>query len=265
AVLLGANLALLLTLLWVWPPAAALRSFVAYLGFQGFAWLLATYARRAEQARDDAQRLNAELLATRELLAEGARAGERLHLSRELHDVAGQKLTALKMQLALLEQRAPQDLAAPIQTLRALADELLAELRAVVGALRRSDGIDLHAALTALARAFPQPQVVLDLASDARAPDLGRAEALLRAAQEALTNAARHSGAQRVELRLTAGDGQLVLEVRDDGRGLRGAPAGYGLTGMRERLDSVGGTLTLADLPGGGLRLCASVPMGLVE
>ncbi len=261
-VLAIANAMLLATLLTMWPTGAALRSFAAYLGFQGFACLLAIYALRAERARDQAQHLAAELLATRALLAEGARAGERLHLSRELHDVAGQKLTALKMQLALLERRAPTELAAGVKTLRELADELLVELRAVVGTLRRSDGVDLHAALQALVRAFPQPQVVLDLPDELRAPDLARAEALLRAAQEALTNAARHSGAGRVTLRLAPDADRLVLEVRDDGHGLRGAPPGYGLTGMRERLEAVGGTLALDEPVDGGLCLRASVPAG---
>lgn len=229
----------------------------AYGGFQAFAVLVASYARQAEQARDTAQQANAELLATRELLAESSRADERLRLSRELHDVAGHKLTALKLQLALLQRRAPEQ-AEALSPLAVLADELLADVRGVVSALRHHEGIDLHAALRALAQSFPQPQVVLELTPEARAPDVVAASVMLRVAQEALTNAARHSGATRVVLRLDVDDGALRLEVHDDGRGLRGAAAGNGLTGMRERLEERGGSLQLVDE--GGLRVSACLP-----
>lgn len=230
----------------------------AYSGFQAFAVLVASYARQAELARDAAQQLNAELLAARRLLAESSRADERLRLSRELHDVAGHKLTALKLQLALLARRPETEVRAALDSLRALTDELLADVRGVVGTLRHHEGIDLPAALQALAQAFPQLRVRLDLAPEARAPDFHRAGVLLRVAQEALTNAARHSGAQHIALRLSVEDGGLRLEVRDDGRGLRGAAPGNGLTGMRERLEEFGGSLQLDD--DGGLRLTARLP-----
>lgn len=261
--LLLLNAALAAILLAHNPEAPLLRVLAAlgaYIGFQLFAVLIASYAQAAGQARDEALRLNAELNATRELLAEGARADERLRLSRELHDVAGHKLTALKLQLGLFERRAPPELKPPLSALHGLADELLTDVRAVASALRHHEGIDLHAALSALARAFPQPQVRLLLDERARAPDIARAEALLRVAQEALANAARHAGARTVTLRLREDSGGLSLEVQDDGRGLAGAAEGNGLTGMRERLAALGGSLSLETAEGGGLRLTATLP-----
>lgn len=232
----------------------------AYGGFQLFAVLLAGYARKVEQARDEALRLNAELGATRHLLAEGVRADERLRLSRELHDVAGHKLTALKMQLALFERRAAPELKPALAALHGLADELLGDVRAVVSALRHDEGIDLHAALAALAAAFPQPRIRLQLDASVRVPGVARAEVLLRVAQEALANAARHAGARTVTLSLSDAAGKLQLSVEDDGRGRQLAPEGNGLTGMRERLAAVGGELQLQDLASGGLRLTATLP-----
>ncbi|HBS62699.1 MAG TPA: two-component sensor histidine kinase, partial [Stenotrophomonas sp.] len=73
-----------------------------YAGFQAFAALTAHYARSAGQARDALARVNADLLATRALLADGARDAERLRLARELHDVAGHKLTAMRLNLRAL-------------------------------------------------------------------------------------------------------------------------------------------------------------------
>lgn len=264
AFLILMNLGLATTLLARTPDArlgSLLSALAAYGGFQAFAVLLASYARKVELARDAAQQLNAELLATRELLAAGTRADERLNLSRELHDVAGHKLTALKLQLALLERRAAPGTADAHRQLHQLADELLSDVRAVVSTLRHHDGIDLQVALTALAQAFPQPQIKLALAPDARAPSIAQAETLLRVAQEALANAARHSGAHRVLLSLSRESDRLLLTVSDDGVGLCGATPGNGLTGMRERLAVWGGDLKLHDAPGGGLQLCASLPL----
>ncbi|MBO0871690.1 MAG: sensor histidine kinase, partial [Micromonosporaceae bacterium] len=93
-----------------------------------------------------------------------------------------------------------------------------------------------------------------------------------RIVQEALTNAVRHSGAQAVWVDLRRGDGTLLVDVSDDGCGLpidafgrSGGPRGMGLRGMRERAESVGGSLTLGTRDGGGCRVTASLPAGWVE
>lgn len=253
------NLALLALMLMEWSLLRALVTLATYVGFQCFAGLTAHALTAAATARDDAQRINAELLATRALLAEGARAEERLHLSRELHDVAGHKLTALKLQLGLCASggdAAGDALAAS----RQLADELLADVRGVVGALRAHEGVDLHAALTALAASIPSPRITLALADDARPADFARAQALLRAAQEGVTNALRHAGASTLHIALVREAAALRLVVRDNGRGPGRSEPGHGLMGLRERLAAVDGTLRLEALPEGGSALIATVP-----
>jgi hypothetical protein len=195
--MLGADLPLLAMLVQRYGWSEALSDMCAYAGFQIFAGLVTGYARKAETARDDALRLNAELLATRQLLMESVRGEEHLRLHARQPEQDGPRV------LAECER---------------LADELLGDVRGVVSALRRDEGIPLQQALSALAPALPQPQVLLELAPQARAPGVAQAQALLRCAQEGLTNALRHSGAARVVIRLREEDAGIGLSVEDDGR-----------------------------------------------
>jgi signal transduction histidine kinase len=183
------------------------------------------------------------------------RSEERLHLSRELHDAVGHKLTALKLQLRARKAADPT-----LAECERLADEVLTEVRGVVSALRQHDGIDLEQALTALVPALPHPQVRLELAPAARAAGLAQAQALLRCAQEGLTNALRHSGAAHVAIRLAADAQGIALSIEDDGRAQRAPAPGNGLRGMRERLEALGGKLEIGVAEGGGLRLRAWLP-----
>ena len=258
----NAALAALMVLHWGISPANAAMNMLAWVGFQAFAALLMRYARRAEEMADALRVVNADLLATRSLLSETARDQERLRLSRELHDVAGHHLTALKLNLRLLE-RVPEAAARPeLATSAQLVDELLTDLRGLVRQLRMADGMDLEAALRRLAEPLPRPRVELSIAPEARVPRAEQAEALLRAAQEGLTNAARHGGARRAWLRLEADAGRVLLRLEDDGRVRWPLTPGNGLAGMRERLEALGGSLRLDRSSAGGLRLEAELPLG---
>ncbi len=254
------NLTLTLMLMHRWGWSETLAGMLSYVGFQMFAALIASYARSAEEARDDALRINNELLATRRLLLESTRSEERLRLSRELHDVVGHKLTALKLQLRLQARQAGAVPASTLAECERLADELLTDVRGVVSTLREHDGIDLQQALAALVPALPHPQVRLELAAEARAAGLEQAQALLRCAQEGLTNALRHSGAAHVVIRLAADADGIALGVEDDGRAQQPPQPGNGLRGMRERLEALGGRLEIGVAKGGGLRLRAWLP-----
>lgn len=251
------NAALLAVLLWLWPASSALTAFVLYAGFQAFAWLTAFYARSAENSRDALRQVNAELMATQSLLEDSARSHERLRLSRELHDVAGHKLTALKLQLAALA-RDPAGAPPAVTVAARLADELLGDIRGVVSQMRHGDGLDLGRAIEELAAPLPRPRVHLAIEPGLRIDDIAQAQALLRAAQEALTNAARHSQADQLWLSLGRCDGRIQLDIRDNGRGAAQPRSGNGLTGMRERLEDVGGGLQISG--DNGFRVLAWVP-----
>lgn len=235
-------------------------SFLPMLGFQAFAALTSMYAERSERRGDALAELNAELRATQRLLEESTRSDERLHLSRELHDVAGHKLTALKLHLRALHRdpafSAREELAVSLQ----LADELLSDIRSVVSELRRHDGIALGDALAALARPLPGVRIELHGADAARVASVAQAEALLRFAQEGLTNALRHGQATRIAMRIDSTEGRLRLSVEDDGSGQLPIREGNGLRGMRERLAAFGGALVIEPLTPQGLAFRAELP-----
>lgn len=226
--------------------------------FQAFAMLTTWFAVRADLANRLLAAVNADLLATRSLLEEGARDGERLRLSRELHDVAGHTLTALQLNLELA-RRLPDEAQRQVrvEAAQGLAESLLRDIRGVVSQLRRHDGIDLPSALHALCRGFPGVSVQLDMDADLRVADVERAQTLLRAAQEALTNAVRHGRARHVVVCLQHDGRRVWLQVDDDGTGIVPLREGNGLRGMRERLARHGGELELQARPGQGLTLRA--------
>lgn len=237
-----------------------LLSLLPIFGFQAFAALTGHYAGSRERAREHLARINAELLATRRLLEESARAGERLKLSRELHDVAGHSLTALKLNLARLARDPALAAREELQVSSALADDLLGQIRQVVGTLRAHDGFDLRAALEALAQPIPGVKIVIDIEDHLRVDDIEQAETLLRCAQEAITNALRHGRAGEIRIALHRIDGALTLSIANDGLAPARIDFGNGLTGMRERLDALGGTLEIVAMPPRRLQVIARIP-----
>jgi len=231
-----------------------------YIGFQAFAALTAHYARNVERARDALARVNADLLATRALLADSARDAERLRLARELHDVAGHKLTAMRLQLRRLAGDPQLRERTEILVAERLSAELLGDIRNVVQSVRDDRGLDLATALGALAAPFPRPRLRLHIDPQVRIADPAVADALLRIAQEALTNAARHGNAEHVDIRLVREGAELRIDIEDDGRRAERIREGNGIAGMRERLAALHGRLELGCGARGGMQLTARLP-----
>ena len=247
AVLALANCALLAWLACSQPVLKAIQLGLAYVAFELFAAFVSRAAYTALESRRELLQTNRELRAARALVAEGARAQERLRLSRELHDVAGHKLTALKLQLSVEMRSRPTEVCGTLAQCLTLADELLSDIRMVVSALRQEDTIDLRTALMALNPAVASVSVRFNLEPDAVVSDISKAEALLRCAQEGLTNALRHGGATEVLVTLSRTEQELVLCVEDNGVGYQWPtpPIGNGLRGLRERLEEFQGLLEL--------------------
>lgn len=124
----------------------------------------------------------------------------------------------------------------------------------------RGDGPELSGALTVLIQDIPTPKVHLKLADNLRIDDPQRAQVLLRCVQEIVTNAARHAQAENLWLNVAPSPQGLKLSARDDGRGAGALTWGNGLTGMRERLEGLGGRLELHPNPGHGFALTATLP-----
>jgi len=263
AMLLAVNAVLLAILLWGWEanPRYALTMLAAYASFQLFAALVMRSAERAEAMAAELREVNAELLGTRSLLEQSARDAERLRLSRELHDIAGHGLTALKLNLGALARDPRQPDPERVRLCAGLADDLLQNLRGVVRQMRQQQGLDLREAITRLSAPFATPAVHLEIDPTIELDRIDTAEAVLRTVQEGLTNAVRHSGAGNLWIVLQRDGDRLRLELRDDGRGSARLRPGSGLSGMRERLQAAGGDLDIEQADGSGLRLHAWLPL----
>lgn len=204
---------------------------------------------------------------------------ERRRVAHELHDGLGQTLTALKMRLEGLTERAPEAGPALAEGLAGAADlagAALAETRRLAHLLRPQmlDDLGLYPALRWLGRSLGEWtgfQVSLDLPDDGeRRLDPELETLAFRAVQEGLTNAVKHSGAAGAEVAVDRAPGWLRLRVSDDGRGLEpdrvldraGGAAGFGLRGIRDRVELAGGRFELRSRPGEGTSLEAEIPDG---
>ena len=238
---------------------AALTLGIGFLAFQYFSMLLAHALTQADQARAELAAINARLLATQALLQESARDRERLRITRELHDLIGHKLTALQLNLQVA-QRTGAGASAEVARARDIAAGILTDVRNVVAFVPIENGIALEAALSELARSFPQSLVRVHVAAPVRVDDVERAQAVLRCAQEATSNAIRHGQASRIDITLELMDGALALSIVDDGTGLRDATPGFGLASIRSRVEEMGGRLALEQASPRGTALRIEIP-----
>jgi signal transduction histidine kinase len=231
-------------------------------------------AHRLVAANRQAERLLAELHESRLAQAQAAGLAERQRLAREMHDVLAHSLSGLMLQLEgarMLVEGDPADprLRATVERAHHLCRTGLDEARRAIGTLR-DDDLPGPERLPALAEAFGRDHgVACDYVETGTPQELGSQArlAVYRVAQEALTNVARHAAPDRVEMRLDwTGHGRVRLTVEDVGSGNAGGSGaagggGYGLTGMRERAELLGGTLD-AGPTGHGFRVTLEVPVG---
>jgi two-component system sensor histidine kinase UhpB len=199
---------------------------------------------------------------------------ERARLARELHDGIGQTLTALAMRLERLaaEAAAEAGLGALDEAL-GLARQALAETRELAHLLRPPilDDLGLVPALRWLARTFGRHAgIAVDVAEEGLGSERLPADVetlLFRVAQEALTNVAKHAAADCAHLRLARRGEWIALSVVDRGRGFdvgaapQGQAAGFGLKGMRDRVECSDGLFSLRSAPGAGTRLEVTLPL----
>jgi signal transduction histidine kinase len=238
----------------------AYLSTAAYGAFQLFAFGAARLAASEAAARQEVTRVHAELLATQELFADSTRTAERLRIARELHDALGHRLTALSLQLELARNVAEDRSKEPVGQAHALTKELFGELRTAVGAMREDQPIDLSRALRTLVAGIPRPHVHLDVPDNLRI-EPALAHTIFRCVQEALTNALRHAHAENVFLVVEQRDETITVVARDDGRGAASVQAGHGLTGLRERVEGMGGRVEVDSRLGYGVTLRALLPL----
>jgi signal transduction histidine kinase len=232
-----------------------------FIAWQTFVFSAGHIAASEGRRGRELARVNAELQATQELLADSSRMAERLQISRELHDSLGHHLTVLNVNLELAKQTVEGRAAEPVREAQAVTRLLLADVREVVSSLREDQPVDLRRAFETLAAGTPEPRVHLSFPEDLEIHDPSQAHALFRCAQEAITNAVRHARARNLWIELEKKENGIALRARDDGRGTVAVRTGNGLQGMRERLEEIGGRLEIESRPGQGFSLRAWTPL----
>jgi two-component system sensor histidine kinase UhpB len=197
-----------------------------------------------------------------------AQERERLRVAQELHDEVGQTLTGVLLGLARLSRDAPPALKQSLEQLLEITRASIDDVRRIAQRLRPEplEELGLSGALLALSRRMREQselRINSRIAADLPPQTPERELVVYRVAQEALTNAIRHSGAAGVTIALQACSDRLTLSVRDDGRGIRGGGReGGGMRGMRERAGLVGGVLDITSAPRAGTEVRLDIPFG---
>jgi two-component system sensor histidine kinase UhpB len=196
-----------------------------------------------------------------------AQEEERARVARDLHDEVNQSLTGLLLRLEAVREEAPPELEPELAATKALANQAMRELLSLARQLRPTalDDLGLAAAVAGQVEQLARGEIDARISVEGDFSDLGDDAQLVvyRVAQEALSNAARHSGAEHVTARLSRRPGGGVeLEVADDGRGFafEASERGLGIAGMRERALLIGGELTIESRPGHGTTVRLTVP-----
>lgn len=230
------------------------------LSLQVMALFISYFAASQARARHELARTNAELRTTREQLAAAREAAARARIARELHDLLGHHLSALSLHLEAARHRVGEDGREAIERCQSIARLLLADVRQAVQEVRQDPSESLSSALHKAVADIPRPRVELSLPPDLGSAASERAQAIVRCVQEIVTNAVRHADADHLRIDLRLGDDGLELRARDDGRGVAEVRPGHGLTGMRERLERLGGSLDVVSAADRGLEVRARLP-----
>jgi len=226
-----------------WTPRAAALLVPPYLGLQLFAFFL-----------------------LRQLVREGAiravrsRLEERLRIAQELHDALGHHLTAMSLNLEAAAHQTEGPARESVRTAQSLARSLLSDVKEIVRTLKAEAEVDLAGELSRLALEVPSPRIHLTMPPELRLPSPALAATLLRCVQEIVTNAIRHASARNLWIELVESPDGVRLCARDDGQGTAAVQPGNGLSGMRRRVEELGGTLDIESGPGAGFALRAVVP-----
>ncbi|TQV70945.1 sensor histidine kinase [Aliikangiella marina] len=245
---------------WVWDKPSVYIQGLLFLTFHFFAIMMSHQTQMAEMASEESQRLNKELQATQQLLAEASRQSERTRIARDLHDLLGHHLTALIINLQVATHLTEGEAKQKVEQCHSLAKLLLSDVREAVSALRENDTLDFHVMIDLLAKNTPQLKVHSEIDAQIQLEDLSLAKSLLSIIQESITNSLRHSGADNFWIKLIQSKNQLNLTLRDNGKTKSNLREGNGIRGMRERVSQFDGQFDLQQSEK-GLTITIAVPL----
>ncbi|HWN44794.1 MAG TPA: sensor histidine kinase [Thermoanaerobaculia bacterium] len=211
---------------WAWAPAAVFSLIIGGVNIH----------------QAEVSRANARLRLSQDEVERLAKTAERERIARDLHDVLGHTLSVITLKSELagkLVERDPERAGREIREVERISREALREVRTAIAGYR-SEGLQAELARAGLA--LESSGVKLEYFAQPVEPGPARETVLALALKEAVTNIIRHSGARTCRISLREENGEVVLEVRDDGRG-GAAPFGIGLSSMRERVEGLGGRM----------------------
>lgn len=237
--------------------------------------VVASAFNRMVESRAGAERALVESRAQLEALSKkllDVQEEERIRIAREIHDELGQHLTALNMDIGGLLRATPPtgDQDEMARRVRQVLNDTIAAVQRIASEIRPAalDDFGLVAAIESEVRVFERRTgIECELSSDDDNLSLGpdADAAIYRIVQEAMTNVARHSNATRMEIRLRSRPGDLLVDLRDDGRGITAGEiadrSSLGILGMRERARGIGATLEVEGIPGSGTIISLRVPI----
>src|SRR4051794_11435846 len=272
-------------IVWVLVGVAALRSdrrFSVLLGAASAVAVMLSVAAFSPDNRDpaalalaaavglmpvlagDALRRQRELTDEVRRLQQHAIDAERLRIARDVHDTVGHHLSAISLQA---RAGALTDGTEALAAIARLSDRAIDEIRATLGTIRSADGLrptprieHFEDLVETAALAGVEVQVRIDGPTDDLSDRVSTCA--YRVVQEALTNTAKHAAPARAWVEVRRRAGELLITIRDDGRAPGGGPEGHGIAGMRERVHSLGGTLTATPDRPSGWRVHAALPEG---
>ena len=223
---------------------------------------------RTEQLMAELEKANVQLAAYATQAEELAMTQERNRLAREIHDNLGHYLTIVNVQIEAAKVVMDSDPGRALDAMnkaQELAQKGLTRVRESVAALRESpvSNRPLGEAIASLVQETQSSGIVTEfkVVGEPQALENNVALALYRAAQEGLTNVRKHARASRVDVLLDFRPGEVRLEVKDNGVGAAETMGGFGLLGVRERMQLLGGRLEISTGVGKGFRLAATVPL----
>lgn len=208
---------------------------------------------------------------------QSAREEERTRIAREIHDEFGQTLTALKIDLAWIKKRLPDEQVMVSQKIESMSKTIgmaISSIKKLSADLRPGilDDFGLIAAIEWQAEEFEaRTGTICNLSLDVGGIEINEdiSTAVFRILQETLTNIMRHADAKRVELQLMVEGGELVFTVHDNGKGIAepdmAAPRSFGLLGIRERAAALGGKVDITSSPNRGTTVSARIPLQSME
>lgn len=241
-----------------WHTADALIWSGLGAAFHFFALIMSQRVIQEQEARDQITALNRELLATQALLEESAKQTERLRISRDLHDGLGHNLTALILKLQYLTHTTDGDTKTRVSEVHQLARLLMSDVRNTVHEMRDDTRIRLREGLQAMVSQVPRLDIQLHMDPNLTVNQVELAETLFRCVQEAITNSLKHGNASQMRIQLGEQDGDITLEIRDNGGCPMDWREGAGLGGMRERIEALSGRLDI--LTREGFQLSIRIP-----